>query len=119
MRCAMWESAVAKFELSAARHCKGGKRSMPRVLWLHRSEEHTSELQSRLQLVCRLLLETKDERNGLLSVLWFNLAHYALRPWPWILTALVAVCFFSGGGKAERGSHWLGARANTPALLCD
>src|SRR5256884_4078414 len=59
MRCAMWESAVAKFELSAARHCKGGKRSMPRVLWLHRSEEHTSELQSRLQLVCRLLLETK------------------------------------------------------------
>ena len=32
---------------------------------LHRSEEHTSELQSRLQLVCRLLLEKKatDFRN--------------------------------------------------------
>src|SRR2546422_7568884 len=29
----------------------------------HRSEEHTSELQSRLHLVCRLLLEKKNERH--------------------------------------------------------
>src|SRR5207247_1273274 len=29
-------------------------------LWLHRSEEHTSELQSRVDLVCRLLLEKKN-----------------------------------------------------------
>src|SRR3989449_6973276 len=29
-----------------------------------RSEEHTSELQSRLHLVCRLLLEKKNRRNG-------------------------------------------------------
>src|SRR5207247_9113683 len=27
--------------------------------WVHRSEEHTSELQSRVDLVCRLLLEKK------------------------------------------------------------
>src|SRR2546422_4405299 len=33
---------------------------------LHRSEEHTSELQSRLHLVCRLLLEKKkNEKTGL------------------------------------------------------
>src|SRR5699024_12107252 len=30
--------------------------------WVHRSEEHTSELQSRFDLVCRLLLEKKKER---------------------------------------------------------
>src|SRR5260370_32667994 len=30
--------------------------------WLHRSEEHTSELQSHLNLVCRLLLEKKKKR---------------------------------------------------------
>src|SRR2546422_6680078 len=30
-----------------------------------RSEEHTSELQSRLHLVCRLLLEKKNNRNGI------------------------------------------------------
>src|SRR2546429_3825650 len=33
--------------------------SRERAAKLHRSEEHTSELQSRLHLVCRLLLETK------------------------------------------------------------
>src|ERR1041385_9456779 len=35
----------------------------------HRSEEHTSELQSRLHLVCRLLLEKKKNKNPALSVL--------------------------------------------------
>src|SRR2546429_6284445 len=33
----------------------------PRFDFLVRSEEHTSELQSRLHLVCRLLLETKNK----------------------------------------------------------
>ena len=27
----------------------------------------------------------RDERHGVLATLWFNIAHYALRPWPWIL----------------------------------
>src|SRR5947209_15906673 len=34
---------------------------------LHRSEEHTSELQSRQYLVCRLLLEKKKKENTLLQ----------------------------------------------------
>src|SRR2546422_7179086 len=33
--------------------------------WAARSEEHTSELQSRLHLVCRLLLEKKKNKNQL------------------------------------------------------
>src|SRR3712207_8580602 len=36
---------------------------------LSRSEEHTSELQSRQYLVCRLLLEKKKKRNQFLSVI--------------------------------------------------
>src|SRR2546422_2732190 len=32
--------------------------------WASRSEEHTSELQSRLHLVCRLLLEKKKNKNN-------------------------------------------------------
>src|SRR2546422_1193609 len=35
----------------------------PRVSTVSRSEEHTSELQSRLHLVCRLLLEKKKNKN--------------------------------------------------------
>src|SRR5438876_3199228 len=34
----------------------------PRICWPERSEEHTSELQSPVQLVCRLLLEKKNEQ---------------------------------------------------------
>src|SRR2546422_4004056 len=42
-----------------------GKRSVagPLPIGLGRSEEHTSELQSRLHLVCRLLLEKKKKQN--------------------------------------------------------
>ena len=34
---------------------------------------------------------TKDERHGLLAFLWFNVLHYAVRPWPWIIVALASL----------------------------
>src|SRR2546422_8516052 len=37
--------------------------AQPTLPAVHRSEEHTSELQSRLHLVCRLLLEKKNEQR--------------------------------------------------------
>jgi solute:Na+ symporter, SSS family len=40
--------------------------------------------------IAQRILSTKDERHGLLSTLWFNIAHYALRPWPWIIVGLYA-----------------------------
>src|SRR5260370_14200200 len=39
-----------------------------RRCWRRRSEEHTSELQSHLNLVCRLLLEKKKNKKNNLSV---------------------------------------------------
>jgi len=62
------------------------------------------------------IFSAKDERNGLLSVLWFNLAHYALRPWPWILTALAAVVLYPGLAQPERG-YMLVATRNTPHAI--
>jgi len=35
-----------------------------------------------------------DERQSLLSTLWFNIANYALRPWPWILVAVGSLVMF-------------------------
>jgi SSS family solute:Na+ symporter len=46
--------------------------------------------------IAQRILCAKDEKNGLLATLWFNLAHYALRPWPWIIVALAAVVRFQG-----------------------
>src|SRR5208282_2073624 len=41
--------------------------------------------------VAQRMFSAKDEKNSLGATLWFNVAHYALRPWPWIITALVAI----------------------------
>ena len=34
---------------------------------------------------------SRDERHGALAFLWFNILHYAVRPWPWILVALASL----------------------------
>src|SRR6476661_2660733 len=44
--------------------------------------------------VAQRIFSAKDEKNGLLATLWFNIAHYALRPWPWILTALASLILY-------------------------
>src|SRR5262249_28712118 len=44
--------------------------------------------------VAQRIFSAKDERHGLLATLWFNIAHYALRPWPWILTALASLILY-------------------------
>jgi len=48
--------------------------------------------------VAQRMFSAKDEKNSLAATLWFNLAHYALRPWPWIVTALVAIVVYSPHG---------------------
>ena len=34
---------------------------------------------------------SRNEREGVLAVMWFNVAHYALRPWPWIMVGLASL----------------------------
>ncbi len=44
--------------------------------------------------IAQRIFSAKNEKHSLGATLWFNIAHYAIRPWPWILTALVAVLLF-------------------------
>ena len=44
--------------------------------------------------VAQRIFCAKDEKNSLWATMWFNVAHYALRPWPWILTALASVILY-------------------------
>jgi len=60
--------------------------------------------------VAQRMFSAKDEKNSLGATLWFNIAHYALRPWPWILTALVALVVYSPNG----GLHPSAAFAANP-----
>ncbi len=51
--------------------------------------------------VAQRIFSAKNEKHSLGATLWFNIAHYALRPWPWILTALVALVLLPGAGDKE------------------
>src|SRR5437867_11616032 len=53
--------------------------------------------------VAQRIFSAKDERHGLLATLWFNVAHYALRPWPWILTALASLILYPELKDKESG----------------
>jgi Na+/proline symporter len=53
--------------------------------------------------IAQRILSTKDERHGLLATLWFNLAHYAIRPWPWIIVGLYAAVQYPGLAQPETG----------------
>ena len=53
--------------------------------------------------VAQRMLSSKDERHSLLATLWFNVAHYALRPWPWIIVGLVSVVRYPGLANPEQG----------------
>jgi len=53
--------------------------------------------------VAQRMFSAKDEKHSLLATLWFQVAHYALRPWPWILTALVALVLYPGLADPEAG----------------
>ncbi|HEY9514114.1 MAG TPA: sodium:solute symporter family protein [Gemmatimonadaceae bacterium] len=44
--------------------------------------------------IAQRMLASKSEKDALAGTLFFNVAHYALRPWPWILVALASIVVF-------------------------
>jgi Na+/proline symporter len=53
--------------------------------------------------VAQRIMAARDERHALLAALWFNIAHYALRPWPWIVVALASMVLYPGLPDPESG----------------
>ena len=53
--------------------------------------------------VVQRMMSSRDERHSLLATLWFAVAHYCLRPWPWILVALASIVLYPGLADAESG----------------
>lgn len=56
----------------------------------------------------------KDERHALLATLWFNLANYALRVWPWVIVAVVSLVLFP-----VLTNDPLGNKAGYPRVMMD
>jgi len=44
--------------------------------------------------IAQRMLSAKDEKNAINATLFFNIAHYAIRPWPWILIALASLIIY-------------------------
>lgn len=44
--------------------------------------------------IAQRMLAAKNEKNAIAATLFFNIAHYALRPWPWIIVALASLVMF-------------------------
>jgi len=44
--------------------------------------------------VAQRMMSAKDERHSLLATLWFTIAHYCVRPWPWILVGLATLVLY-------------------------
>lgn len=44
--------------------------------------------------IAQKMLSAKDEKNAIGATMFFNFAHYALRPWPWIIVALASIVIY-------------------------
>ncbi|TQD40211.1 sodium:solute symporter family protein [Haloflavibacter putidus] len=59
--------------------------------------------------IAQRMLAAKNEKHAVLATLFFNVAHYALRPWPWILIGLASVIMFPTLGSLQEAFPDLGA----------
>ena len=53
--------------------------------------------------IAQRMMGAKDEKNSLLATLFFQIAHYAIRPWPWIIVALSALVLYPDLSHADKG----------------
>lgn len=49
--------------------------------------------------VVQRMASAKNERHALLATWWYQLAHYCLRPWPWLMVAFAAIALYPGLSK--------------------
>ncbi|BAO56198.1 sodium:solute symporter family protein [Nonlabens marinus] len=72
--------------------------------------------------VAQRMLAAKDEKNATWAVLFFNLAHYALRPWPWIIIGLASLIIYPNLDSLAAafpglGSQFIRNDLSYPAML--
>lgn len=53
--------------------------------------------------VAQRIFSARSEKDGVLATLFFQVAHYALRPWPWIVTGLATVILYPTMTDREAG----------------
>jgi SSS family solute:Na+ symporter len=52
--------------------------------------------------IAQRMMSARDEKHSLFATLWFTIAHYCVRPWPWILVGLATLVLYPGLGPEEK-----------------
>ena len=53
--------------------------------------------------IAQRIMATRSEKHALLATWWFTIAHYCIRPWPWILVGLASLVLYPGLSDPESG----------------
>jgi Na+/proline symporter len=68
--------------------------------------------------IAQRMMSAKDEKHSLFATLWFTIAHYCIRPWPWILVGLATLVLYPHlGPEAKRLGYVYAMRDYLPAGL--
>jgi len=57
--------------------------------------------------VAQRMMSAKDEKHSLFATLLFQIAHYALRPWPWILVGICTLIIYPDLSTTEKGMGYI------------
>ncbi len=52
--------------------------------------------------IAQRMMSAKDEKHSLFATLWFTIAHYCIRPWPWILVGLSTLVLYPDLNDADK-----------------
>jgi solute:Na+ symporter, SSS family len=52
--------------------------------------------------IAQRMMSSRDEKQSVLATMWFQVAHYCVRPWPWILTGLATMVLYPGLGPGQK-----------------
>lgn len=57
--------------------------------------------------IAQRMMSAKDEKHSLFATLWFNVAHFAIRPWPWVIVALCSLVMFPELAADDKGKGFV------------
>jgi SSS family solute:Na+ symporter len=57
--------------------------------------------------VAQRMMSAKDEKNSLFATLFFQIAHYAIRPWPWIIVGLCSIVLYPQLAVSQKGMGYI------------
>jgi solute:Na+ symporter, SSS family len=57
--------------------------------------------------VAQRMMSAKDEKNSLFATLFFQIAHYGIRPWPWIIVGLCSIVLYPNLAPDQKGMGYI------------